>query len=96
MSQLNLTTEEDQLILSGLRAKAIQYAAMFGSDDQAVLDLIAKVEGQLPAPVVVEPTIVIDPEVVAPEEKAAIIAFLDDIPHEQNTHEDDIVQDGHE
>jgi hypothetical protein len=96
MSQLNLTTEEDQLVLSGLRAKATQYAAMFGSEDQAILDLIAKVEGQLPAPVVVEPTIVIDPEVVAPEEKTAIAAFLDDIPHEQTTHEDDIVQDGHE
>jgi hypothetical protein len=52
MSQLNLTTEEDQLVLSGLRAKATQYAAMFGSEDQAILDLIAKVEGQLPTLVV--------------------------------------------
>ena len=50
MSQLNLTPEEDQLILSGLRSKATQYAAMFGSEDQAILDLIAKVEGQLPSP----------------------------------------------
>jgi len=47
MSQFNLTTEEDQLVLSGLRAKATQYAAMFGSEDQAILDLIAKVESQL-------------------------------------------------
>jgi hypothetical protein len=99
MSQLNLTTEEDQLVLSGLRAKAIQYAAMFGSDDQAVLDLIAKVEEQLPTPVVKSapaPTAVVEPEVVTPEDKAAIAAFLDDVPHEQVTHEDDIVQDGHE
>lgn len=50
MSQLKLTPEEDQLILSGLRSKATQYAAMFGSEDQAVLDLIAKVESQLPNP----------------------------------------------
>jgi len=50
MSQLTLTPEEDQLVLSALRGKASQYAAMFGSDDQAVLDLITKVEGQLPQP----------------------------------------------
>lgn len=50
MSQFNLTSEEDQLVLSGLRAKATQYAAMFGSEDQAILALIAKVEGQLPQP----------------------------------------------
>ena len=65
MSQLNLTTEEDQLVLSGLRAKATQYAAMFGSEDQAILDLIAKVEGQLPTPVVESaPAAVVEPEVV--------------------------------
>jgi len=50
MSQLTLTPEEDQLVLSALRGKANQYAAMFGTDDQAVLDLITKVEGQLPQP----------------------------------------------
>jgi hypothetical protein len=66
MSQLNLTPEEDQLVLSGLRTKATQYAAMFGSEDQAILDLIAKVEGQLPQPTSV---IAIDPpDVVAAEE----------------------------
>ena len=55
MSQLTLTPEEDQLVLSALRSKANQYAAMFGSDDQAVLDLIAKVEGQLPVPSIEQP-----------------------------------------
>ena len=68
MSQLNLTAEEDQLVLSGLRAKATQYASMFGSEDQAILDLIAKVESQLPA-LVAEPepveTVVEEPEVAA-------------------------------
>ena len=104
MSQFNLTLEEDQLVLSGLRAKATQYAAMFGSEDQAVLDLIAKVEGQLPQP---EPEDLDEPteeEIeahfasmeVQPEDKAAIAAFLDDVPHEQYTHEDDIEPDGHE
>jgi hypothetical protein len=67
MSQLNLTTEEDQLVLSGLRAKATQYAAMFGSEDQAILDLIAKVESQLITPVVESAPVatpVVEPEVV--------------------------------
>jgi hypothetical protein len=102
MSQLTLTLEEDQLVLSGLRAKATQYAAMFGSEDPAILALIAKVEGQLPQPEpenLNEPT---DEEVeahfaaVEAEDKAAKAAFLDDVPHEQHTHEDDIVQNGHE
>jgi hypothetical protein len=51
MSQLTLTKEEDQMVLSALRSKANQYAAMFGCDDPAILDLIAKVEGQLTQPV---------------------------------------------
>ena len=46
MSQLNLTPEEDQLVISALRGKATQYAAMFGSEDPAILELIAKVEDQ--------------------------------------------------
>ena len=65
MSQLTLTPEEDQLVLSALRAKSTHYAAMFGSEDPAILDLIAKVEGQLPvvesAPAAIE---VVEPEVV--------------------------------
>lgn len=52
MSQLNLTPEEEQVVLSALRSKANQYAAMFGCDDPAILDLILKVEGQLPQPAV--------------------------------------------
>lgn len=75
MSQLTLTPEEDQLVLSALRGKATQYSAMFGSEDPAILDLIAKVEGQLPQPVVEsapEATPVVEPEVVvdAPVPKA--------------------------
>ena len=102
MSQFNLNPEEDQLVLSALRGKANQYAAMFGSDDQAVLDLIAKVEGQLPQPTpaveqpVNEPTAEEVEAHFAAEDKAAEAAFLADVPHEQFTHEDDIVQDGHE
>jgi hypothetical protein len=95
MSQFTLTTEEDNMLLDALRAHATQYQAMFGSEESAMLALIAKIEGQLPQPLpadIIEPT---DEEVeahfaaVEAEDKAAQAAFLDDVPHEQFTHEDD-------
>ena len=95
MSQFTLTPEEDNMLLDALRAHAAQYQAMFGSEETAMVALIAKVESQLsqflPADIV-EPT---DKEVeaffaaVEAEDKAAQAAFLDDVPHEQFTHEDD-------
>ena len=61
MSQFTLTPEEDTLVVDALRAKASQYAAMFGVADPALEALIAKVEGQLPAPAVaVEETTVVE------------------------------------
>jgi hypothetical protein len=59
MSQLNLTPEEDQMLLAALRTHAAQYQAMFGSSETTMLALIAKVEGQLLQPVpadIIEPT----------------------------------------
>lgn len=53
MSQFTLTKEEDALVIDALRAKATQYTAMFGSADAALETLIAKIEGQLPAALVV-------------------------------------------
>lgn len=53
MSQFTLTQEEDALVLDALRAKAAQYAAMFGVSDPVLEAVIAKVEGQLPQPEVV-------------------------------------------
>lgn len=57
MSTLNLTPEEDALVGSALRAKAAQYLAMFGVTDPAIDALLAKVEAQLPAPVVTAPAV---------------------------------------
>ena len=74
MSQFTLTPEEDAIITDALRAKATQYAAMFGSADPALEALIAKLEAFNPvvesAPVA---TLVVEPEVVVetPEEKPA-------------------------
>ena len=76
MSQLTLTSEEQALVASALRAKSAQYLGMFGVADPAIDALLAKVESQLPAPVVVE-------------EPAAVAAFMDDVPHEQVTHAED-------
>ena len=68
MSQFTLTPEEDQLVLDALQSSAARYAAMFGAIDPALQVLIAKVEGQLPQPVVEEPapvaTEVVEPKVV--------------------------------
>ena len=67
MSQLTLTPEEDAIVADALRTKAAQYAAMFGAADTALEALIAKVEGQLPAPVV-EVVVATPPDVVEPTE----------------------------
>jgi hypothetical protein len=50
MSQFFLEPEEDQMLLDALRTHAAQYQAMFGSEETAMLALIAKLEGQLPQP----------------------------------------------
>ena len=58
MSQFTLTPEEDAIITDALKAKATQYAAMFGVADPALEALIAKLEAFNPevvaAPVVEE------------------------------------------
>ena len=57
MSTLNLTPEEDALVASALRSKSAQYLGMFGVADPAIDALLAKVESQLPAPVVTAPAV---------------------------------------
>jgi hypothetical protein len=85
MSALNVTQDEADLLLTSLKMfAAVQANAGVVSDDVAAL--MAKL---IPEPVM-------EPEIAAPEDKAAEAAFLADVPHEQFTHEDDIVQDGHE
>jgi hypothetical protein len=65
MSQLKLTAEEQAMVASALRTKSAQYLGMFGVADPALDALLAKVEGQLPAPVVESAaTEVVEPEVV--------------------------------
>jgi len=76
MSQLTLTAEEQALVASALRAKSAQYLGMFGVADPAIDALLAKVESQLPAPVVesaatevVEPEVVVEATEEAPAEE---------------------------
>jgi hypothetical protein len=45
MSALNLTPDEEALVLDALRTKANHYNAMFSSTDMALEALIAKVVG---------------------------------------------------
>jgi hypothetical protein len=104
MSQFTLEPEEDQMLLNAIRAHAMHYEAMHGSPETVMLALAEKLVSQMPVP---EPEDLDEPteeEIeahfasmeVQPEDRAALAAFLDDVPHEQFTHEDDIVQDGHE
>ena len=77
MSQFTLTAEEDAIILDALRSKATQYTAMFGSADAALEALIAKVEGQLPAPVV-EVVVATPPDVIEPTDKEVEAHFAEE------------------
>ena len=84
MSQLTLTPEEDAIVADALRTKAAQYAAMFGAADTALEALIAKVEGQLPAPVVEvvvatpEPVVETPPDVVEPTDEEVEAHFAEE------------------
>ena len=72
MSQFTLTPEEDALVVDALRAKAGQYAAMFGVADPALEALIVKVEGQLSSPaVVVEETPAVEDKPTKPKKAKA-------------------------
>ena len=84
MSQLTLTPQEDAIVADALRAKAAQYAAMFGSMDPSIEALIAKVEGQLPAPVAVveEVAAPVVEEVVVEAPKAKKTKAVEETPEE--------------
>jgi len=73
MSQLTLTANEDTLVLNAVRAKAAQFLSAFGVEDADLVALLAKIEGQL----------------TLAEAPAAVAAFVDEVPHEQFTHEED-------
>ena len=91
MSQFTLTAKEDQIVLDSVRAKYAQTLSAYGVEDPDLVALLEKIQSQLTLVAVVQAD---PPDVVAAEE-AAEAAFLNDVPHEQYTHEDDIVEDGH-
>jgi len=68
MSQFDLTPEEDAIVLSALRSKAANYLATYGVFDPELEELIDKLAGQLPAPVVEEVVVETPPDVVEPTE----------------------------
>jgi hypothetical protein len=80
MSQFKFTPEEDLLVLGAVRAKAAQYLSSMGVNDPSLDALMAKIEEQF--------TPVSAPEVIT-EEPAAVAAFMDEVSHEQFTHEED-------
>ena len=85
MSQLTLTPEEDAIVADAIRAKATAYTAMFGVQDGALEALLAKIEGQLPAQVVVvvpEPIVETPPDVVEPTDEEVEAHFAEEAKDE--------------
>ena len=80
MSQFTFTPAEDLLVLGAVRAKAAQYLSAMGVTDPDLEALMAKIEAQFTPVVEAAPVV---------EEPAAVAAFMDEVSHEQFTHEED-------
>ena len=83
MSQLTLTPAEDQIVLDALRSKGATYTAMFGSMEPSIEALIAKVEGQLPAPVAVVEEVAA-PVVEEVVKKSSAKKVVEEVPVEES------------
>jgi hypothetical protein len=82
MSALDLTPDEEALVLDALRTRANHYNAMFSSTDVALEALIAKVQAQLPQP---EPVVVVESEPAATEvvEPETTVEATEEAPTEE-------------
>jgi hypothetical protein len=65
MSQLTLTSKEDQLVLDSVRARHAQYLSAYSVEDADLVALLEKIQSQLTPVVQADP-----PDVVAAEEAA--------------------------
>lgn len=74
-----------EFVINELTARATQQLMSNGHVDDRLLDILDGLESFLPKPVAVEP----EPVVETPQ---AIEAFTADVPHEQFTHPDDVVE----
>jgi hypothetical protein len=67
MSQLTLTSKEDQLVLDSVRARHAQYLSAYSVEDPDLVALLEKIQSQLTPVVVAQAD---PPDVVAAEEAA--------------------------
>ena len=92
MSLPDFIQDNLEFLINELDARAAQQLMANGHAEDRLLDIINGLESFLPAPVEAPAPVVAadptpDPVVEAPE---AVAAFVDDVPHEQFTHSDDI------
>jgi hypothetical protein len=83
MSALNVTQDEADLLIASLNMYADVHKNASGVVPDDVAVLLTKLA---PAPVVEVP---VEDEAPETEDAAAKAAFMDGVPHEQYTHEDD-------
>jgi hypothetical protein len=85
MSLPDFIQDNLEFLINELDARAAQQLMANGHAEDRLLDIINGLESFIVPTVAVEPTPI--PVVEAPE---AVAAFVDDVPHEQFTHPDDI------
>jgi len=82
-----------EYLIDELDTRATHQLMSNGHVEDKLLDIINGLESFLPAPVEAPaPVVVVDPAPVTVEEPAAVAAFMDDVPHEQFDHPDDITE----
>jgi len=93
MSLPNFIQDNLEFLIEELDTRASQQLMANGHVEDRLLDIINGLESFLPAPVEAPaPIVSVDPITVAVEEPAAVAAFMDDVPHEQFDHPDDVTE----
>jgi len=82
-----------EFLIDELDVRATHQLMANGHVEDRLLDIINGLESFLPAPVETPaPVVAVDPAPVAVEEPAAVAAFMDDVPHEQFDHPEDVIE----
>ena len=82
-----------EYLINELDTRATHQLMANGHVEDRLLDIINGLESFLPAPVEAPaPAVAVDPAPIAVEEPAAVTAFMDDVPHEQFDHPEDVIE----
>ena len=82
-----------EYLINELDTRATHQLMANGHVEDRLLDIINGLESFLPAPTETPaPVVAVDPAPIAVEEPAAVAAFMDDVPHEQFDHPEDVIE----